>query len=52
MLRKKVTIVNKAGTVVREPNMEAMKLWDEKKPANESDADEEDGEVRGEAPLG
>lgn len=45
---KKVTIINKEGKVVREPTMEALKKFSEDPTKNESDADEEAGEIRGE----
>jgi ABC-type multidrug transport system ATPase subunit len=48
MLMKKVTIINKDGKVVREPTMDALKKFSEDPTKNESDADEEAGEIRGE----
>jgi hypothetical protein len=51
MLQKKVTIVDKSGKVVREPTMDALKAFHEDPVKNESDCDEENGEIRGETNI-
>ena len=54
-MRKKVTVVDKEGKVVREPNMEAMKKFDKygrQKEIEEVSNDCEDGMIEGEeAPI-